>query len=129
MGLGVQTQQVAIENLKRRPATTFETGVFGGPRHVRSLLGQLAAVFFLVGWAVAGPRGGFLFAAGPVAYSTHAPKDKHICPLLLPSVIFCPKPICAPCTRQTFALAYAVGSTKAFCSLINRTTPYVFDYI
>ena len=79
---------MAWENLRRRHATTFETGVFGGPRHVRNLLGQLAAVFFLGGWAVAVPRGGFLFAAGPLAYSTHAPKAKHICPLLLPSVKF-----------------------------------------
>ena len=99
----------AWENLRRRPATTFETGVFRGPRHVRNLLGQLAAVFFLGGWAVAVPRGGFLFAAGPLAYSTHAPKAKHICPLLLPSVKFQTKPTFAPYAPQNFALAYARG--------------------
>ena len=120
---------MAWENLRRRPATTFETGVFGGPHHVQNLLGQLAAVFFLVGWAVAGPRGGFLFAAGLLAYSTHAPKDKHICPLLLPSVKFQTKPTFAPCTPQTFALAYAMGNTKAFRSTINRTAPYTYTSI
>ena len=103
---------MAWENLRRRHATTFETGVFGGPRHVRNLLGQLAAVFFLVGWAVAGPRGGFLVAAGPLAYSTHAPKDKHICPLLLPSVEFWTKPILHLVLPINFAPTYAMGSTK-----------------
>jgi hypothetical protein len=103
---------MAWENLRRRHATTFETGVFGGPRHVRNLLGQLAAVFFLVGWAVAGPRGGFLVAAGPLAYSTHAPKDKHICPLLLPSVIFWTKPTFAPCTPQNFCTYVRDGEYK-----------------
>ena len=85
-------------------------GVFGGPRHVRKLLGQLAAVFFLVGWAVAGPGGGFLFAAGPLAYSAHAPKDKHICRLLLPSVKFGTK----PALGQTFAPTFAPPYPRAY---------------
>ena len=62
-------------------------------------------------------------AAGPLTYSTHAPKDKHICPLVLPSVKFWTKPTFAPYTPQTFALACAMGSIKAFCSTINRTAP------
>ena len=40
-------------------------------------------------------------AAGPLTYSTHAPKDKHMCQLLLPSAKFY--------TPQTFAPPYATA--------------------
>ena len=62
------------------------TTPWGGLWHLWEALGRSGAPLGSSGnlwWAVAGPGGGFLFAAGPLAYSSHAPKDKHICPLLL----------------------------------------------
>ena len=53
-------------------------------------------------------------AAGPLTYSTHAPKDKHMCPVSLTMVKCYTPQTFALDSPQTFEPTYARGEKVAF---------------